>query len=146
VEAKSTTSNDPAEVYISNIRQLDATGVLTLFLCHLVFDARRGGEESLPEIVDDVRHIVVVQAPARSLMLEEKLLACGYLDADRHRYMDLEYSLRFYNFYSVSDEFPRLLESDIPNGVEEVTYSVNLNACRAFERSFEDVKKALKND
>ncbi len=131
VEVKSTASKLPQRMLIASERQLDDTGVDILFLFHLSLDARRGNGETLSAIVDALRDTLGDQGLSRPLF-EENLLVIGYLDAHRGRYDRVGYTVRGSNLFHVRDDFPRIVEPDLPGGVGDVRYSLAVSECSPF--------------
>jgi hypothetical protein len=129
IEVKSTASINAKEVSITNIRQLDTTGLDFLYLTRFAFDVRRGNENTLLSIVTDLRDLVSAEAAHLKTVFEQKLLSAGYRDEHAGDYEDRSYTLRNLEFYQVRDDFPRLEENGLPDGVSEVKYHVNLHGC-----------------
>ncbi len=131
VEVKTTTAKLPQHLAIASERQLDDTGVAALFLVHLSLDSRQDGRRTLPALIDGLR-ATLAGRESSAFLLEERLLAAGYLDAHRHRYARTTYAVRTCQIYRVREGFPRLVEDDLPAGVGNVRYSVAAAACTPF--------------
>lgn len=131
VEVKTSVTKQPQHIRIANERQLDGTGVERLILAHLSLDARRNSGETLPAAVEAARELA--RADSASTTLESLLFEVGYLDQHAHRYEDTGYELRADRLFDVSDGFPRIQESDLPEGVGDLSYSIELSACAEFE-------------
>ena len=132
VEVKTTASNPHHQVAISNIRQLDETHVPALLLFHVALELRHDTGETLVGMVESLREVLRPNSQPLSLF-EEKLRSWGYLDVHSVHYADVSYVVRAHGFYHVMGGFPRLVESDIPDGVGDVRYSVALAACAAYQ-------------
>ena len=139
VEVKTTSAASPHSFRVANIRQLDGRGVSALYLCVVKVDESEAGEESLPEAVDRLRSALGTGAN----QLDGPLITAGYIDAHRALYESPRYSIRSLRFFRVGDGFPRLLEPEIPNGVEGVSFSVALAACADFTSSDREVLETL---
>ncbi len=63
--------------------------------------------------------------------LEEKLIAYGYLDTHQSLYATTGYTVREHAFYRVVQGFPRLVETDLIDGVGGVQYHLVIAACAA---------------
>jgi hypothetical protein len=133
LEVKSSAAVDATTVNITNARQLDNTGLEALYLCHLLFDARQGIDDTLPELIEEIRRIISTKAPELNLDFEEKLIDSGYQDKHIEHYLNRTYSERDIEFYEVREDFPRLLESDLPTGIIKVSYDLSLETCRDFK-------------
>jgi hypothetical protein len=123
IEVKTTTAKQPQTLVITNERELDDTGVGTLVLLSLSLDERRGGQgTSLNELVDSIRSDLGPGA-ART-KLDELLARYGYLASHRPAYDEPHYTVRSEDLWRVAPGFPRLVESDLPEGVGDVSYRV----------------------
>lgn len=140
IEIKSTSANTPHTFRVNNAGQLNDRGVPCLFLQLLVLNESEGGAESLPELVDTIRHSL---ASPTSEDFEDALAAAGYLESQRDLYSAPRYSVRAETHFRVSAGFPRLLLSDLPDGVEDVSYAVAIAACTQFELGRADVFREL---
>ena len=129
VEVKSTVGRQPQHVTVSSERELDDTGVGTLYLFHVSLDERRGGDGvSLHDSVAAIEAALAQDTAARTL-LQEKLVRYGYHAQQRHLYGEPRYTVRQTNLYRVTDGFPRLVEAGLPEGVGAVRYNLVLAAC-----------------
>lgn len=137
VEVKTTAAKQPQSVRITSERQLDETGVGTLFLHVVVVDEREvpAGDatpgQSLPELINATR-TDLYDDPASLVAFNDRLLDRGWLDASASRYEGRRWTLRGEHTYHVVNGFPRLLEGDLPKGVGDVNFSVSLAACEQF--------------
>jgi hypothetical protein len=129
IEIKSTSANTPHAVQISNIRQLDESTSPALHLCLTLLDESANHGESLPGIVASLRSAI---SPAERSRLDDRLFTAGYVPGDADRYPLPRYTMRERRLYHVLEGFPRLLSESLPDGVEEVRYSIALAACASF--------------
>jgi hypothetical protein len=139
IEVKSTTAAATSTVAISNIRQLDPTGLEDLFLLRVAFDARQGGKHTLPALIQSLRKRVEREAAPQQIQFEENLIRSGYRDKHAEVYAQRSYTVRFRDQYCVRGEFPRLEESRIPPGVSEVRYAADLSGCEAYKVAFDQI-------
>jgi hypothetical protein len=56
----------------------------------------------------------------------------GYLDIHADHYNHTTYTIRSTKYYNIIAGFPRLLEEDIPGGINDVRFSVDITACSRF--------------
>jgi Putative PD-(D/E)XK family member, (DUF4420) len=131
VEVKTTSAKQHQKLSIASERQLDETGAGTIVLLHLSLDVRQGQGENLPEIVATVRSLVADDPIAKD-ELENRLFEVGYLDIHASRYEEITYSIREYNYFKVDQDFPRIIESDLRNGVGDVRYTISVAECKRF--------------
>ncbi len=130
LEVKSCAANQPQEVTISSERQLDDTGTPSLLLVYVSLDVHHNGPESLPGMIDAVR--AEVAGSGVEALFEDRLLESGYLDLHVPRYAGTGYTLRDCRGFKVRDGFPRIIESDLPEGVGSVRYRLEISACADF--------------
>jgi hypothetical protein len=144
IEVKCTTAKQHQALRITSERQLDETGIDSLFLFHLSLDAHLDAGESLPALVDDIR--ASLSATAAASALEDRLMQAGYLDVHRHLYGGLGYTIRESNFFRVTDGFPRIIERDLAAGVGDVHYSVAVSECKHFVIDVDQVLSEIGNE
>lgn len=142
VEVKTSSGRQHQTLTISNERQLDRTGVDRLLLFHLSLDSREGGGETLPTIVKAARGLVADDAVAAAAF-EDALFLAGYLDCHAPAYERAGYTVREANFFDVVDGFPRIVESDLRNGVGDVRYTISVAECRNYRVSDDSVPRLL---
>jgi hypothetical protein len=132
VEVKTTTGNDLDRVKISNIRQLDPTGLENLFLARFAFDFREGAGITLSQLADHIYHKFRQLSPETTAIYADRLLNAGYHPSVSGEFDNYGFTLRKYDFFSVDERFPSLLESEMPSGVSDVSYTLNLASATAF--------------
>ncbi len=139
VEVKTTSAASPHAFRVANIRQLDDRGIPALYIFFVKVDEADGGDEALPEAIDRLRTALGTGAT----QLDEPLIKAGYIEAQRALYKSPRYSVESHRFFRVRDGFPRLLESEIPGGVEGVSFSVALAGCTDFVCSDREVLETI---
>lgn len=140
VEVKSTKTKEPLSVLISNERQLDDNGLLSLHLYVLSLHFADGGGLTLPDRVAGLQS-ALDESPAASDLYRKKLISAGYL----YRHADLYQQhmvIKSENLYQVIKGFPRIIA--IPNGIGDLRYRVFLGACEAFRAKINDYLFKLK--
>ena len=145
IEVKSTSAVDPTTVDITNILQLDDTGLDALFLCRVLLDARQGNEKTLPILIKFLCSAIATHAPEMELEFEEKVLLTKYRHEHEGHYSNRTYAERALEFYQVMDGFPRLLEIDLPTGVTKASYEITLENCKPFGKMREEVVTLMRN-
>jgi hypothetical protein len=131
VEVKTTSAKQHQKLAIASERQLDDTGPGTILLLHLSLDVRQGRGETLPEMVASVRSLIAGDAITRD-DLENLLFEIGYLDIHATRYENIGYTIREHNYFKVSVNFPKIIESDLRNVVGDVRYTISVAECKNF--------------
>ncbi|MFC7792606.1 PD-(D/E)XK motif protein [Streptomyces cinereoruber] len=142
IEVKSSAAKQPRSVRISSERQLDGNGIPHLLLCLVALDERRGGSgESLNRRVDSVRSKLSVRAPVA--VFDQLLIRAGFLPGHRDLYNEPRYTTRELTYWHVRDGFPRLVESDLPDGVSDCTYHLTLSGLSDYQVDREEVDQLI---
>jgi hypothetical protein len=131
VEVKTTHGNNHQKVHIASERQLDTSNLEYLFLYHISLEARQQSGETLNQLVSAV--VEILGSDFASLnRFKHKLLEAGYFDQHTSLYDLTGYFIRDDIFYKVENDFPRIEESDIRDGVGDVKYTIILSHCSPF--------------
>lgn len=86
---------------------------------------------SLPNLILSIQSILEEEGHSQQLeKFQDALLNIGY--AHSEEYSTFSYIVAFKKFYCVSGDFPRITLSNIPNGVSNVTYDLELTNCEPF--------------
>jgi hypothetical protein len=124
IEVKTTISAVGFLAKIGSLEQLDDSARQPLFLAGVRLSQGETGQD-LTAVVADIRDIAAGEAEATRL-LNERLIASGYLDAHVDRYIR-RFTLIETRFVEVKDIFPRLTPGNVPLGVIEATYQIDLD-------------------
>jgi len=125
VEVKTTHGKNHQKINISSERQLDDSIIPNIYLYHLSLDVRMGFGETLSFIIEEIFHLINDNSIATN-HFKLKLMEYGYFDIHKHIYDNHGYTIRQENIYSVTGDFPRITEKQIPIGVGDVKYSIIL--------------------
>jgi hypothetical protein len=142
LEVKTSISKQHQKVYISSERQLDDSQSGELYLCHFSLDNQSGLGCSLNQIIHATRENLN-NSPLDKELFEDKLFDSGYLDIHAERYNAPAYSIREYNLFKVIKGFPRIVESDLIDGVGDVKYSIMISECKHFSVQETDVLQSI---
>lgn len=148
VEVKSTTAMQPQTVRIASERQLDDAGIPALFLHVVILDEREVegegavGGETLPSLIQSLRQSIASDEQVGALF-EDRLLESGYLAVDAPRYETRHWALRQEQTFRVRAGFPRLTETNVPLGVGDVSYALDLAAVHPFAVAIAEMLAAL---
>ena len=118
------------KVHISSPEQLWAELGIPLFMVVVRLARVQDPGASLPALISDIRARLLQDAVLEE-MLEERLAQVGYLplpDYEHHRY-----DVAGTTFYSVDENFPRLSRASIVPGLDDVRYTLALNACTGYK-------------
>lgn len=138
-----TTSGMENNVHISNKRQLDNTGLRKLYLGHISVDAGLSFNQSLNDLINDIKNLLHEKCEICFSLFEDKLIDSGYLNVHQNKYADTKYSIRDTSYYDIKNNFPRIVESNIMHGIGEVHYSINLESCGTYKISFKELSHNL---
>jgi hypothetical protein len=141
IEVKSSVAGEPQVVTINGERQLDERGTPGLCLIHLSLAVSREEGESLPDMVANVR--ALARGGAEEVLLEDRLADGGFHDGHAPRYR-ARYTLRDRRHFRISDGFPRIIESDLAEGLGRVEYRLAIAACDDYEVEEADLLAALR--
>src|SRR5581483_109915 len=133
VEIKVTTGNEIDKIRITNARQLDSTGLQSLFLARYAFDFRQGSGRTLPQLVSALKVAFSTISPDALSIFSDRLLDAGLVEATTNEFDGWGFTPRQFDVFNIRDGFPRLLESSLPSGISEISYSLNLSAASAFQ-------------
>ena len=128
IEIKFTSSNQP-RIIVSNERQLDAENLRELFLILYSTEAVKDNGISLNSIIEQTRQNITTE-DERSIF-NSKLQLNGYFDEDREHYGTM-YSLKKTFAFNVTSEFPKIVKSDLPLGIYDTSYSIEISAVEKF--------------
>jgi hypothetical protein len=121
-----------ATVSISSVDQLDASEELLLAVVALMGISPDDDGFDLGELVAEIRvSLTAGEAHMAALEFDSRLAAAGYRDGDP--ISQARFRTDGIMFYRISDGFPLLRRADLPVGVSEAAYEINLGACRPFE-------------
>lgn len=143
VEVKTTIGNNHQKVRISSERQLDSSNLENLILYHISLEQLQNSGESLNDIILSISNIL--QFDSILLMrFRSKIYEVGYFELDRNLYDFIGYSIRNDKYYFIENEFPRIEENDIRQGIGDVKYSIILSQCLQYiieeKNVFEKIK------
>lgn len=150
VEVKTTAAKQPQSVRITSERQLDDTGVGSLFLHVVVVDEREvpasgnAPGQSLSALIAEVRSQLAADASTLATF-NDRLFDRGWLDVYASRYEGRRWTVRGEHTFQVRPGFPRIVESELVVGVGDVNYAVSLAACSPFAVSVSDMLSVLSN-
>jgi hypothetical protein len=142
LEVKSCAANQPQIVSINGERQLDDTGTPSLHLIHISLDVHHNGPESLPGMIAAVRQLAA--GSGAEAKLEDLLVEYGFLDLHTSRYANTGYTVRDHRAFNVREGFPRIIESELADGVGRVRYRLAIAACADFEVAESSVLALIK--
>lgn len=134
IEVKTTIKKEHKSVVISSEKQLDDSGLVSLYLYCLAINSADKQGCTLPQMIKDIRNKIAVSSSA-VLIFNRYLNQAGYLDEHDKYYMDSGYIPEREYFYKIRMGFPRIIS--LPAGVGDIKYSILLSSCTDFEVEIE---------
>jgi hypothetical protein len=92
---------------------------------------------SLNSIIEQIRNKIAGNHSALKLF-NERLILVGYFDEDIENY-DSQYALKMNYKYSVDNDFPKLVSSDLATGIYNASYYIELSAIESFMVNVESI-------
>lgn len=129
LEVKMTTSKHP-KITITSERQLDTQNLNDLFLILYTTEEVKENGFSLNSLVDQIRQ-KIYSNPDHLNIFNQGLLDLGYADNERDHYGAL-YSHKRTFCFTIADDFPKIVKSQLPLGVYDTSYSIELSAAENF--------------
>lgn len=142
VEVKFTESNLP-RVKISNERQLELFNLNSLHLINYKSEKVQTEGLNLKMIVNDLRSLFKPNKLNYKLF-NELLEKVNYYDIHDENYQT-NYIIRSMNIYKVGDDFPKITQSSLMQGVYQVSYHIEDSAISEFMIDDSDLLKILLN-
>jgi len=131
VEVKTTSATNPQKVIINGEQQLDETFFEKLILFHCIVAISGSEGVSLPQKINEIQTIIRDDNTAL-ILFNAKLFEVGYFEHHKSLYDSRFYQIRKENFYHITDNFPRIKENELREGVSNVKYSVSLDSCNEY--------------
>lgn len=148
IEVKTSVLTATNRIRISDENQLDSSGFSELFLnVRLLIQDQMDGR-SIPELIMSINNLLDGD-PLLISEFEEKLMHIGYIESMCEKY-ERKYEPSDSIWYKVEDKnnllFPRIVPSDLNNGVKFVQYQIELSTMAPFTIDSLSVDKSLKKD
>lgn len=123
IEVKTTHGNNHQKIQVSSERQLDVANIKSLILLHISLEVQQKNGDTLNKIVEEIIELLNTDIASQT-RFKSKLLQAGYFNHHQRIYDNTGYQIRELNYYLVNNQFPRIEEKDIRNGVGDVKYSI----------------------
>lgn len=128
IEVKFTSAKTP-KVTISSERQLDTQNLNELLLILYTAEEVKENGFSLNSLITQIRKKITNPDDLR--FFNENLVLIGYLENDKSHY-DKMYSLKKTFIFEITNDFPKIIKSQIPLCIHDVKYSIELSAIEDF--------------
>ncbi|WP_319506048.1 PD-(D/E)XK motif protein [uncultured Methanolobus sp.] len=145
VEVKTTHGKNHQKIQINSERQLDDSIIPKIFLYHLSLDIRKEYGETLNSIIKEILEILSTDSFATHIF-KLKLINAGYFERHSNLYNDTGYQIRYENVYSVTGNFPRITEKQIPDGVGDIKYSIILSESEDWKIDVSNLFSSISGD
>lgn len=129
IEVKLTSSKNP-KIKITNERQLDTQNLSELFLILYITEEVKANGFSLNSLIEQIRQKISNNF-AELKFFNDRLLLTGYFEEDSENYNKL-FSLNKTFCFTVNPDFPRIIKSQIPLGVYNTSYFIEISAVERF--------------
>ncbi len=135
VEIKFTAAKQP-RIRISSERQLDSENFDALFLVLYSAEAVKENGISLNSIIDQTRQTISNEDDLN--MFNGKLQLNGYFEEDKEHYGRMFAIKKIFSF-SVSPGFPKIVKNDLPIGIYDTSYSIEISAVESYMIDLEEI-------
>lgn len=139
VEVKFTASKNP-RIKVTNERQLDTENFSNLFLILYSCVAVKDNGISLNSIVEQLRSRITTLEELS--LFNAKLQLNGYFEEDKAHYGRM-YALTKTFVFNVSSEFPKIIKNQLPLGIYDTSYSIEISAVENFIVEHETIFKRI---
>lgn len=136
IEIKLTSSKYP-KIKITNEGQLDSQNLNDLFLILYTAENVKENGFTLNSLIEQTQQKLSPNIDELKFF-NERLLLLGYLEEHKEHYNKM-YSLKKTYSYSVSEEFPKIIKSQLLIGVYNTSYFIELSAVERFTIQMEEL-------
>lgn len=142
-EIKFTSSKLP-RIKITSERQLDTLNIDNLFLYSLACESLKEKGVSLNSVVNTIREKINGNS-ATLKYFNERLESAAYFEEDTENY-NAQYGVKTRSIFEVNESFPKLTNSNLPNGIYNTSYYIENSAIEEFKVDFDAIINELKNE
>ena len=140
VEMKLTSSKYP-KIKITNEGQLDAQNLNKLFLILYTAEDVKENGFTLNSLVEQTQAKLSANIDELKFF-NERLMLLGYFEEDKEHYNKM-YSLKKTYSFSVSEGFPKIIKSQLPIGVYNTSYFIELSAVQNFTVEMNEITQNI---
>ncbi|MFD4818845.1 PD-(D/E)XK motif protein [Peribacillus butanolivorans] len=137
VEIKTVAPKIRDEIKISNEKQLEINPVIDrLFLYILKVEVNDSTGMSLRILIETIEEQLTDRAPSLAVKFKDLLLEVGVISEDYDKnYFFVHEELA----YNATEEFPKLTSKNLPMGITNVSYSIDMSHCKSFKVPLEGI-------
>lgn len=136
IEIKLTSSKYP-KLKITNEGQLDVQNLNELFLILYTVEEVKENGFTLNSLIDQAQQKLAKNIDELKFF-SERLVLLGYFDVDKEHYNKM-YSLKGKHSYLVSEYFPKIIKGQLPLGVHNTSYFIELSAVESFSMNVDEI-------
>lgn len=136
VEIKFSSSKNP-NLAITSERQLDTQNIEKLFLILYTSEEVKENGFTLNTLIQQIRQKLSM-VPDTLEFFNEKLFLLGYFEDDADNYNKMFSIKKSFN-YIISSDFPKINKSNIPLGIYNISYSIELSAIEPFITEIDNI-------
>lgn len=140
VEIKLTSSKYP-KLKITNEGQLDSQNLNDLFLILYTAEDVKENGFTLNSLIDETQQNLSANIDELKFF-NERLMILGYFEEDKEYYNKM-YSLKKIYQYLVAFDFPKIIKSQLPVGIYNTSYFIELSAVESFLTDMEEIIKKI---
>lgn len=126
IEIKTYTSNKGKKIYISSPEQLHSSSLQNLYLVAVEIIKSEEGK-TIQNLIDEIKFLII-EFPNLVDIFELKLINYGYIKEICENELE-KYVNTSIEFYLIDDNFPRINLLNIPTGILNLKYMVDLLSC-----------------
>jgi hypothetical protein len=144
LEIKTVLDKINKSIKISSENQLkisELTSVLFIYVCFLEQSKTHG--RTLQDLASEVREKIACRSDRIALIYNDFLTDIGFREDE---YADTFFFVENTEVYEAGEGFPRLIKEDLPVGISNVSYNVDLSHCIEFVRDKDEVDKYFRVD
>lgn len=132
VEVKCQAGGSKPSVRISSVEQLNPQLPEAYLVVYTI--ATASGEElshfNLNSLIDSIREKLETSSEAARERFEDLIYLAGYVTSDK--YLEFHFTKIAVKCFKIVEGFPRILPSSIPEGVDTLSYVLQLDACAEY--------------
>jgi len=146
VEVKTQMSSSDRKLIISSQDQLDSTSG-NIIVCHQTLGQSSEDDQNSYTLLGLIKQVEGMLLDSDSYALDlfhANLILAGYIERDEYDKDNLILNGR--SFFEIREGFPRIVASDLIEGVGDVHYTVRIDACSSYEISEQEFDQLVFDD
>lgn len=137
VEIKTISPKLRDDIRISNEMQLELSDVINkIYLYVLKIEIAQFDGKTIQEMIDDIRIILLDRSQTNYVRFNEELVKLYVADGE---YSDAYFYIHDESAYLVTEDFPKVTTHNLPIGISNVSYVIDLSHCLDFRVDTEEV-------